>query len=285
MAFLDGTEATEGGKAGRYRGPLRGAVLDWAGTVVDHGSFAPIAALLRLFEGSGVPVSTDEVRTGMGLHKRDHIRRILEVPDVADRWRSVRRAEPDERAVGELFDAFLPVQLEVILEYRRPIAGALEAVAALRERGMVIGTTTGYTRPMMEALLPAAAEDGYTPDACVTPSEVPAGRPAPWMCFRNAIELGVYPMAAYIKVGDTVPDVEEGRNAGMWTIGLAATGNGVGLTEEELAALDPDDRERRIAVSGTVLRSAGAHYVVHGMSDVPLVVDAIEARLSRGEAP
>ena len=57
------------------------------------------------------------------------------------------------------------------------------------------------------------------------------------MCLKNAENLGVFPMEAIVKIGDTLPDVAEGINAGMWTIGLAKTGNEIGLTEEEIDAL------------------------------------------------
>ena len=111
---------------------------------------------------------------------------------------------------------------------------------------------------MMDLLYKEAADRGYVPDSRVCAAEVPAGRPEPWMCLKNAMNLGIYPMEAYVKVGDTIPDINEGLNAGMWTIGLAVTGNEMGLLEKEIAALDPDVRERkraRVYTAGTGRRS------------------------------
>jgi phosphonoacetaldehyde hydrolase len=66
---------------------IRLVVFDWAGTTVDHGSRAPVAAFVRAFAGHGVEVTPDEARGPMGLHKRDHIRAMLQMPAVARRWR------------------------------------------------------------------------------------------------------------------------------------------------------------------------------------------------------
>ena len=60
------------------------------------------------------------------------------------------------------------------------------------------------------------------------------------MALENARRLGVYPMESIVKIGDTLPDIEEGLNAGMWTIGLAKTGNEIGLTEQEIEDLSKD---------------------------------------------
>jgi phosphonoacetaldehyde hydrolase len=105
------------------------------------------------------------------------------------------------------------------------------------------------------------------------------------MCLQNAMNLQVYPMEAIVKVGDTLPDIEEGLNAGMWTIGLAKTGNEIGLTEQEIAALPADVLQAKLARAYKRMWQTGAHYVVDGIADVPPILDDINARLARGERP
>ena len=92
-------------------------------------------------------------------------------------------------------------------------------------------------------------------------------------------------MEALVKIGDTLPDISVGLNAGMWTIGLAKTGNEIGLTESEIDSLEPAVRERRMAEAYRRMRHAGAHYVVDGIADAVPILDEIEARLVRGEKP
>jgi phosphonoacetaldehyde hydrolase len=105
------------------------------------------------------------------------------------------------------------------------------------------------------------------------------------MCLQNMIELGVYPPEAVVKVGDTLPDIEEGLNAGMWTIGLAKTGNEIGLNAAEIAKLAPGELDNKLKRAYTRMAQAGAHYVVDGIWDVPAALDEIGARLKRGERP
>jgi phosphonoacetaldehyde hydrolase len=268
-----------------YRGKLQAVVLDWAGTAVDWGSFAPTAVFLRLFEQRNVPITIEQARGPMGLMKRDHLAAIFALPDVCERWRQEYGRLPDEADLDAMFADFVPMQLDCIADYAMPIPGLHDTVAALRGRGIKIGSTTGYTRAMMDELIVAAAKHGYRPDSWVTPSDVPAGRPAPWMCYQNAMNLNVFPMAAMAKIGDTLPDIEEGRNAGMWTIGLALSGNMLGLTESDLASLPTDELAQRRAAIYAQFRRAGAHYIVDTIADVASLVDSIDARLANGERP
>jgi phosphonoacetaldehyde hydrolase len=268
-----------------YRGPLRAVLLDWAGTAVDHGSFAPTTAFLRLFADRGAQITPDDARAGMGLMKKEHLRVILNRPAVAAAWEAVHGAPPTAGDIEDLFARFVPLQLAVLADHAEPIPGLLETVAELRRRGLKIGSTTGYLRAMMDVLAPAAAARGYAPDCLVCSDEVPAGRPAPWMCFLNAMRLGVYPMAALVKVGDTPVDIEEGLNAGMWTVGVTLTGSPPGLTAAEVADLTPQERADAHARIGGQLLAAGAHLVIEGIGDLPGAIDELEARLRRGETP
>jgi len=268
-----------------YRGAIKAVILDWAGTAVDYGSFAPAAVFMRLFERRGIQISDADARSGMGLMKKDHLRTILARPGVAEAWQSVHGAAPSEADIDALFTSFVPMQLSVIKEYADPIPGLLDVITNLHERGIKIGSTTGYIRSMMDVLAPEAANRGYAPDAIVCPDDVPAGRPFPWMCYQNAIQLGVFPQAAVIKVGDTVPDIEEGLNAGVWTVGLSLTGSLVGLSEAEVQALTLEEQKTAAGRAADQLYRAGAHYVIEGIWDFPSVRNDIQYRLPQGERP
>jgi phosphonoacetaldehyde hydrolase len=268
-----------------YRGPVKAVILDWAGTAVDYGSFAPTAVFLHLFESQGVLITAEDARSGMGLMKKDHLRTILSRPTVAEAWMSEHGAPPSQADIDNLFENFIPMQLAVLTEYATPIPGLLDVVKYLRARGIKIGSTTGYIRSMMDVLAPKAKENGYEPDCIVCPDEVPAGRPFPWMCYQNAIQLGVFPLAAMVKVGDTLVDIEEGLNAGMWTVGLSQTGNLLGLNEAEVNALSPEEREAANQKIAVKLYQAGAHDVIDGIWDLPAALENIESRLAHGELP
>jgi phosphonoacetaldehyde hydrolase len=268
-----------------YRGPLKAVILDWAGTAVDYGSFAPTAVFLRLFESRGLRITADDARSGMGLMKKDHLRTILARPAVAEAWKVEHGTSASEADIDYLFNDFVPMQTSVLKEFAEPIPGLLNVVKELREQDMKIGTTTGYLRSMMEVLAPQAKKNGYVPDCIVCPDEVPAGRPYPWMCYENAIQLGVFPMQAMVKVGDTLVDIEEGLNAGMWTVGLSLTGNLLGLNHAEVKALSKiEKKEARNRIEGQ-LYQGGAHYVIDGIWDLLKVLEDINFRQAQGERP
>jgi phosphonoacetaldehyde hydrolase len=264
---------------------LRALVLDWAGTIVDFGSRAPVAALESVFAAAGVPVTVAELRESMGLAKKAHIRAILEIPRVREAWVLKHGDPPSEAAVDQLYAEFIPSQIRVLANHSQLIPGVAEAIARMRLRGLKIGTTTGYNRAMLDYLLERAAAQGFVPDSAVCPDDVRAGRPLPWMCYLTAIRLEAYPLAAFVKIGDTPADVEEGRNAGMWTIGVTRTGNEAGITEAEWTQLSGADREELLNSARRRLEQAGAHYTAPSVAECDPILDAIEARLARGERP
>lgn len=268
-----------------YRGPVRAVVLDWAGTAVDYGCMGPAAVFVDVFKHFGVSVSVTEARQFMGLMKKDHLRRMLALPSVAEQWWEVHGRYPDDRDLERLYDETQNRMVDAVVRHSVPIPGLLDAVAAFRDKGIRIGSTTGYTGPMLEPLVEEAARLGYRPDAAVCSTDVPAGRPYPWMCYANAVQLGVYPMWAMVKIGDTVADIEEGLNAAMWTIGVTKTGNELGLDRASVEAMHPRMLESRLNEIGERFRRAGAHYVVEGIWACPEIIDRIDARLAQGETP
>src|SRR6266542_686406 len=205
----------------RYRGKIRAVLLDWAGTTMDYGCMAPAVVFVEVFKRQGVPITMEEARAPMGAHKRVHIQKITELDSVAQRWHAKHGRRPTDADVDAMFAEFVPLQLACLSDYSELIPGALDAIGEMRGRGIKIGSTTGYLAEMMDINRKDAARQGYEPDSTVCASDVPAGRPYPYMCLQNMINLQVWPVSACVKVDDTVPGVEEGLNAGMWTVGLA----------------------------------------------------------------
>jgi len=253
--------------------------------VVDYGSCAPAGVFVEVFARHGVPITMTQARGPMGSEKRAHIAAITAMPEVADAWQRTHGRLCTDADIDEMYAEFVPLQIESLPRFADTIPGTTEAVAEFRSRGLKIGTTTGYNAEMMRVLAPEAAKSGFKPDCIVSSNMVPEGRPAPWMALKAATLMSVYPMSAIVKIGDTVPDIHEGLNAGMWTIAVAATGNELGLSHAEAAALPAGEREERLARAHERLHAAGAHYVVDGIADVPPILDRIEARMAKGERP
>lgn len=267
------------------RSAIQAIVFDWAGTVIDFGCRAPVVALRDVFAEAGIEIAEAEARADMGKAKRDHVRALLAMPRIAGLWAERHGAAPTEADVDRLHDAVEPRMRAAARDCAQLIPGAAEVVADLRGRGVKIGSTTGYTRPMMADILPLAAEHGYAPDVVVCAGETAAGRPSPLMMWKALVELGAWPARACVKVDDAVVGIGEGLEVGAWTVGLSASGNGVGLEEAALAILPISERATRIDAAAKALREAGAHYVIESVADLPTVLADIEARIKRGEVP
>jgi phosphonoacetaldehyde hydrolase len=268
-----------------YQGPIKAVVLDWAGTTVDFGSRAPVLAVMEVFRRLDVPVGIDEARAPMGMAKREHLRAMLEMPDVCQRWQQVFGRGPAADDIDRLYETFLPLQKEILAANSNVIPGCPEAVETCRSQGILIGSSTGYTQELMDILVPLAADQGYRPDAVVCASDVSPGRPAPWMCFENARRMGVYPMEAVVKVDDTTVGIEAGLNAGMWTVGVARSGNLVGLSAVELSQLAPQQQTQRVQSAAQKLLQCGAHVVIDTIAELPAALAKIADCLRLGQRP
>ena len=243
-------------------------IFDWAGTMVDFGCCAPVIALREAFARRGIELSEAHVRRDMGKAKIDHVRALLQNPEIAEAWQRVHGQGADDTDIAALMNDLDPLMRDQAARAARLIDGARGAVDALRAAGMRIASSTGYTRAMMEPVLREAAAQGYAPDHLVCSGETPTGRPSPLMIYKACAELGVWPLSRVVKVDDTEGGMAEGRSAGCFTVGVAASGNGVGLSQDALAALPAAERASRVERSGKALLAAGADVVIDSVAQL-----------------
>lgn len=260
-------------------------IFDWAGTVVDFGSLAPMGAFVETFAEFGVTISINEARGPMGMAKRPHIAAILALPRVAQAWTKRHGHAPTEVDIDAVYAAFVPKNIAVAAHYATLVPGAAEVAAELRREGVKIGSTTGYTREIMAEILPVAAAQGFKPDSLVCTGDTPDGRPTPFMLYKTLLELEAWPAWSVIKIDDTEVGIAEGLNGGAWTVGVSVSGNCFGLSRKDAAALAPADFHERRNEAVKKLEKAGAHYVIDSVADLLPVVLKIETLLAQGERP
>ena len=266
--------------------PLQAVIFDWAGTLVDFGSLAPTQIFVEAFATFGISITLEQARGPMGLSKWDHIHQLLQEPSIAAQWNSMFGRAPSDADVDAIYARFMPMQIAKVGEFSAPIDGAVQVLQWLRANRLKVGSCSGYPREVLNQLLPQAAKAGIAPDHVVAGDELTAGgRPGPYMALANVLALGISDVRACVKVDDTVPGIEEGLNAGMWTIGLSLSGNEVGYSKEEYSAADSVDVEAKIAVAEAKLKKAGSHYVMRTIADLPAVLAKIAERMRRGELP
>ena len=272
-------------------GPVSTVILDWSGTTADKFVIAPAVIFKLLFDSIGVPITMKEARLPMGLRKDLHIKQILKIPEVKERYIKIKGEKPTQNTVDELFKKFVPMQLECLSEYSTLLPGTVDVVDHLRqEYNIKIGMTTGFTSPMVDILLSEAKKQGFVPDFSVAGDEVENGmgfRPTPFMIYKNLVNLeNGYPINSVVKVDDTVTGVWEGRNAGCWTVGVYGWSNYMDIDSyRQWKIMNNYQRLERIEKSKQILSTSGAHYVIDTINALPRVIDDINERMIRGERP
>ncbi|MEF3312427.1 phosphonoacetaldehyde hydrolase [Paenibacillus sp. GYB004] len=258
---------------------IRAVVLDWAGTVIDYGCFAPMEAFMNSFESAGVPIRVEEARAPMGLKKRDHIQAILSMERVKQAWIRQYGGEATLSDVERLYESFESLLMKSLENYTDPIPGVVETIARLRSSGIQIGSSTGYTKTMMQVVAPQAKSKGYEPDFRIASDEVKAARPYPYMIYRNMEELGVMSVRTVVKVGDTVTDVLEGKHAGVWTVAVVKGSSELGLTQEEVRTMEPSELAIRMEEVRGRFEQTGADAVIDSIAELPDIVEELNLRL------
>ncbi|GHF89960.1 phosphonoacetaldehyde hydrolase [Thalassotalea marina] len=265
---------------------IEAVILDWAGTVVDYGSVAPTTIFVEAFKQAyNFDISLAEARVPMGMGKWDHIKTLGQLPSVDQRWQAQFGQSMTDDTVDEIYRTFMPLQKAKVAQHATPIAGALDTIAWLKAQDIKIGSCSGYPREVMEILVPAAAEHGYNPDCWVASDDTVGSRPGPWMALENVQKLGIKDVANCIKFDDSAPGITEGLRAGMWTVGLAVTGNAIGLTESEWRDLSSEEQNALKTKAYTELYQAGAHFVVDSLADAIPVIQHIMANRARQLRP
>lgn len=272
----------------KYTGPVKACILDWSGTTADRYVIAPVLCFRKVFENYGVPITMEEAREPMGLRKDLHIKAIIKMPSVQNRWLNYYKNYPTQDDVDKLYNSFVPLQLEILKDHSTLIPGVSTAIQKLQnEYNIKIGSTTGFTRAMNDILLEEARKQGYNPDATVAGDDVINGtRPNPHMLYKNLDLLNVCPIQSVVKVGDTIGDIEEGLEAGCWTVGVSRYSNYMEInTLEEEYNYSVDELEEKNKKSRDILIKSGAHLVIDSIIDLPKVVDKINDALAEGKTP
>lgn len=252
-------------------------IFDWAGTTVDFGSLSPVSAFREAFRSFGVEVTEEETRAPMGMLKIDHIRTMLAMPRVADAWKCIRGHEPTEADAQAIYERFEPALMAVLDRHCDLKPGLLECINELRSQNIKIGSTTGFTRAMMDVVEPVANSAGYKPDATLTAEDVGGlGRPWPYMVFENMKRLSVTSVTRVVKVGDTVSDIKEALAAGVIPVGVIEGSSIMGLSRTEWDAFSEEERQACRDKTREVFERAGARFVINRLNDLPALIKTME---------
>ena len=255
---------------------IKAVILDWAGTTVDFGSMAPVAAFRRAFAPEGLSPEDALIRRFMGLPKKEHVRSMLFDEKLTEVFVEKHGKAPGEEDVERIYASFEPALFEVLQEHAHPLPGVPETIKRLRNEGILIGSTTGYTRAMMDVLYPVSSALGYTPDCLVCPDDVGGvGRPFPYMLWENLRRLKIESVSEVIKIGDTIADILEGSNAGCVSVGVILGSNMLGLSEEGYEKTDRGVIKGLAKEARKLYEEAGADHVIESFADITALIESL----------
>lgn len=253
---------------------IEAVIFDWAGTTVDYGCFAPVRAFIEVFEEYGISPTIDETREPMGMLKWDHIKTMMSMPRINDIWKEKYKRDFTDRDIDEMHEKFSEKLMGILHNYADPKPFVLDVISKLKEKNIKIGSTTGYTDDMMAIVTRVAKENGYEPDCWFSPTSTNnVGRPYPFMVFKNLEYLKVKSIKNVIKIGDTVSDILEGKNAGVITVGLIEGSSELALTEDEFNKLSNEEKSLKIEDVKQRYKNAGADFILNNLNELITLID------------
>jgi len=277
----------------RYNSQPLAVFTDLEGCLMDDGCKATNEAIKQLFREKGVDITDEEAGSGCdtlvgtdNTSKKSHLRHVL-LQVCKDKWQAVTGAAPTEWDLEALFKEFARAIRDEVHKVK-PVRGAVEVATGLQARGIKVAIASDFNAEAMDPWMRVAHANKFEVDGSMSCADVPnPGReggfacvpPEPWRCLALAARLGIYPMDTCVRVSHTMYGIEEGLNAGMWTIACATTGpavplNGPGDTEALKAKRIQDG-----------FYKLGCHYVIDGIWDLPAAMADIEAKMARGVKP
>jgi len=277
----------------RFHGSPTAVFIDMEGCLLDAGCMVTVNAIQDVFKENGIDITDVEASTKPGplvgtdlTCKKTQLRHVL--MDVCkDKWTAAKGASPTEWDLEALFKEF-PRVVSDRLNTTKPINGAVEVVNGLKAQGLKVAITSNFSGETMAHWGRVAKHNGIEPDTMMSCVDVPnPGRegaftcvlPDPWRCMALAGKLNIFPLSTIIRVSSTPYGVEEGLNAGMWTVALAGTG----LVDQFRHGSETEAMRQKRVQEG--FYALGSHYVLDGVWDLPKAIADIEMRMARGESP
>ncbi len=252
--------------------PIRGVIFDLAGTLIDKGCQAPVHAMIAAFARNGLITTDAIVRADMGLPKRAHIRAILSKPAMLGQWECIFNNPPREIDIDRIYQSTNQELKRVITNYTSPTPAATELLHYLQSQGIRIGITTGYSREIINSIQHQLHSSGIIYNNLVCADEVANPRPKAGMINKILDDWEIYNLAKYqfIKVGDTIADIQEAYTAQITSCQVLDTCSDLGhITKSD----NQVSRNRELFKSERAkvqrkFEAAGAEFYCYNLHDI-----------------
>lgn len=271
-----------------YKGPIKTVIFDLEGTIIDPGCMAPVEALTDLFSNYGYYLSVTEARNNLHIKRETYIKSLTDYIKILAE-KTILKTNRNLALLDStnMTNEYMQLQEKYFQEFNTIIEGSYNLFGKLREDKIKIGVTTNYNNRLGIKIYDQLVSQHLKPDSFVTESKVFNGSiPSPSMIYQTLDILNTYPVQSVIKVDDTSIGIQEGLNAGCWTIGVSKWSNYTNYQSKyDLVECAESIRNKRERCAREKLLKSGAHFVVSDIRNVYEVIQIINEKLSKGEQP
>jgi phosphonoacetaldehyde hydrolase len=257
------------------RKKIKYAILNFSGTIIDPYSLYSSTMLINTFARHKIDITSSETRKSMGLRKDVHINELLNDPYISRLWEETRGVYPSIQREGKmLFKEFNSEYFVLSEKFSKIIPGVENAINKLRDMNIKIGLTTGLDRKMVNIIDSSLKRQGIKLDCIVAGDEVLNGiKPYPHMLYKNLDILKVENINEVVKIGSTLKEIEEGKNAQCKTIGLSKYSHEVGIDSfSSLNEISEDKLSRKEEYSRQKMVNINPDAICDTLNDVPKII-------------
>ena len=256
---------------------IKACIFDLGGTIVDRYSITSLISLKKIFENRGINVNNTLIQKDMGINKKDHIVKLLNDKYIERQWFQRYKDHPDEYDINILFNDFNDNQYEYSDKMIDILPETPGCIDYLNFNYIKTGCTTGFDKKNMEIIKNKLDHndiylDSYVSSTCLNKPS----RPYPYMIHKNMLNLNINNPQQVIKVDDTVVGIEEGKNAGCVTVGVARWSINMNIMNiNDAYDFDLKDIQDQLKESRKVLNDSGADYVIDTLDELPRIIEDI----------
>jgi len=254
---------------------IRCCIFDLGGTIVDRYSLTPFISLMNAFGKRSITIPDHILSKDMGKKKLDHIKLLCNEPVVQKQCPTIDPLD--------VYEDFNRLQMNNMNEYLDIIPETKRCIQYLDDKSIRTGITTGFNKEQMDIAIEKLRLDGIVLESAVSSSCIYNGsRPYPHMINKNMENLNISHPKEVIKIDDTEVGIQEGINAGCYTVGVAGWSINMNVfTFAEKTFLDKHDTDiegilyYKLKESRKKLSDAGADVVIDTLDELPEVIDSI----------
>ena len=255
---------------------IRACIFDLGGTIVDKYSLSPFLSLKSAFKRHNILIPNALIFKDMGKHKLDHINDILLNDYVSLCWEKNYGKKPCDKSSNKVFSTFNDIQLEASKNIDI-IPETNSAIKYLRSNRIRTACTTGFNFENMMQVQHRLNKNGIYLDSYVSSTCLgKPSRPDPSMIYKNMMNLNIVNSRQVLKIDDTVVGIEEGKNAGCWTLGVAKWSTNMKVKSiEEAISITDEEISDRLLESYDILTNSGADFVIDDLNELPNIINMI----------